>query len=199
MPYPAFQSAILYSSDAGRAGFKGLSLRAGEALFGRSVLPRQLPALENHDNGSGEIEANDTAFAWDFDADEGPARVRPASSSRDSAVGYELPFGTGKRWLSGGGPSRYLLGGWQVQGIVRLGCGFPFTVTSTNVCQCGSFVPQRVNFAPGREGDAGKPRQSHVKALVRSNGLRGASAGNAGDRGSEHRARARDASGSTSR
>jgi hypothetical protein len=23
------------------------------------------------------------------------------------------------------------------------------------VCQCGSFIPQRVNFAPGREGDKG--------------------------------------------
>jgi hypothetical protein len=41
------------------------------------------------------------------------------------------------------------------------GCGevrqrLPFSITSTNVCLCGSFIPQRVNFAPGREEDKGK-------------------------------------------
>jgi hypothetical protein len=40
-------------------------------------------------------------------------------------------------------------------GNLRLGSGFPYSVSSTNVCQCGSFVPQRVNFASGRGGDAG--------------------------------------------
>jgi hypothetical protein len=69
---------------------------------------------------------------------------------------YELPFGSGKRWLSEGGAAAYFLGGWQVQAVARLASGFPFTVTSTNVCQCGSFVPQRVNFAPGREDDGGQ-------------------------------------------
>jgi len=49
-----------------------------------------------------------------------------------------------------------VLGGWQLQGVARFASGFPFTITSANVCQCGSFVPQRVNFAPGREGDKGK-------------------------------------------
>ena len=49
----------------------------------------------------------------------------------------------------------YVLGDWQVQGVVRAGSGFPFTLSGTNVCQCGSFVPQRVNYAPGRDGDRG--------------------------------------------
>src|SRR5262249_37646411 len=57
-----------------------------------------------------------------------------------------LPFGPGKRHLSNGGATAYLLGGWQVQGIVRLASGFPLSVTSTNVCMCGSYVPQRVNL-----------------------------------------------------
>src|SRR6185436_3863541 len=49
-------------------------------------------------------------------------------------------------------------GGWQVQGIARLGSGFPFTVTSTNVCQCGSFIPQRVNlFNPDNLGEIDNP------------------------------------------
>ena len=154
VPYPAFQSAILYSSDAGWARFNGVSFRvekrysAGLFFLGNYQLSKSI------DNGSGEVEANDTAFAWNLDADKGPARYDQRHRAAISG-GYELPFGPGKRFLSSGGASSYLLGGWQVQGIVRLASGFPLSVTSTNVCQCGSFVPQRVNFAPGREGDAG--------------------------------------------
>src|SRR5262249_54825744 len=59
---------------------------------------------------------------------------------------------------SGGGPVAYIFGNWQLQGIVRLASGFPFTVTSTNVCQCGSFIPQRVNIVtPGQFGDLDHP------------------------------------------
>ena len=155
VPYPAFQSAILYSSDAGWARFNGLSFRAEKRYSDGLYFLGNYQISKSTDNGSGEIEANDTAFAWDLNADEGPARYDQRHRAAISG-GYELPFGKGKRWLSGGGPASYLLGGWQLQGIVRLGSGFPFTVTSTNVCQCGSFVPQRLNFASGREGDAGK-------------------------------------------
>ena len=73
-------------------------------------------------------------------------------------MGYELPFGEGKRWLSGGGAAAAVLGGWQVQGIVIASSGFPFTVSSTNVCQCGNFVPNRVNLVtPGNDGALDNP------------------------------------------
>jgi hypothetical protein len=154
VPYPAFQSAILYSSDAGWARFNGLSVRvekrysAGLFFLGNYQVSRSI------DNGSGEVEANDTAYAWNLNADEGPSRYDQRHRAAISG-GYEMPFGPGKRWLSGGGAAAYALGGWQVQGIVRLASGFPLTVSSATRCNCGSYVPNRVNFAPGREGDAG--------------------------------------------
>jgi Carboxypeptidase regulatory-like domain len=44
--------------------------------------------------------------------------------------GYELPFGRGKRWLSGArGFTDALLGGWQMQGILGIRSGRPFTPT----------------------------------------------------------------------
>jgi outer membrane receptor protein involved in Fe transport len=41
---------------------------------------------------------------------------------------YELPFGSGKRWLNGESVSR-LIGGWQVAGITTLSTGRPYGVT----------------------------------------------------------------------
>jgi hypothetical protein len=154
VPYPAFQSAILYSSDGGWARFNGLSFRFEKRYSAGLFFLSNYQISKSIDNGSGEIEANDTAYAWDLSADEGPARYDQRHRAAISG-GYELPFGEGKRWLSSGGPASYALGGWQVQGVVRLASGFPLSVSSTNVCMCGSYVPQRVNFAAGREGDAG--------------------------------------------
>ncbi len=56
-----------------------------------------------------------------------------------ASVGYELPVGKGKKFLSNA--NRFeggLLGGWQVQGIVVLRSGRPFTPTiSRDVANTG--------------------------------------------------------------
>jgi carboxypeptidase family protein/TonB-dependent receptor-like protein len=145
VPYPAFQSAILYSSDAGWAHFNGVSFRLEKRYSDGLFFLGNYQLSKSIDNGSGEIEANDTAYTWDLNADKGYARYDQRHRAAIS-FGYELPFGPGKPLLSNGGPLAYAFGGWQVQGIVRLASGFPLSVTSTNVCQCGSYVPQRVNL-----------------------------------------------------
>jgi Carboxypeptidase regulatory-like domain/TonB-dependent Receptor Plug Domain len=40
---------------------------------------------------------------------------------------YELPFGAGRTWLKNGFAS-YIVGGWELDGIVTLATGLPFTV-----------------------------------------------------------------------
>lgn len=42
----------------------------------------------------------------------------------------ELPFGTGKRWLNGGGLMPLLAGGWHLNNIISYFSGTPFNVTS---------------------------------------------------------------------
>ncbi len=161
VPYPAFQSAILYSSDAGWARFNGLSVRLEKRYSDGLFFLGNYQISKSIDNGSGEIEANDTAYAWDLNADKSYARYDQRHRAAIS-FGYELPFGPGKPLLSNGGPVAYVLGGWQVQGIVRLGSGFPLSVSSTNVCQCGSFLPQRVNLvAAGNFGILDDPTPTH--------------------------------------
>jgi hypothetical protein len=56
---------------------------------------------------------------------------------------YELPFGKGKRWATTG-PAAALLGGWQLNGILRMVTGLPGTVTANaTACNC----PGNGNFA----------------------------------------------------
>jgi hypothetical protein len=44
---------------------------------------------------------------------------------------YDLPFGPGRKFLSGAGPVlRQVVGGWQVAGILNYYAGFPVAVTS---------------------------------------------------------------------
>jgi hypothetical protein len=45
---------------------------------------------------------------------------------------FELPFGTGKKWMNVTGPLDWILGGWQISGIVTLQAGSPFGVTVVN-------------------------------------------------------------------
>jgi hypothetical protein len=58
---------------------------------------------------------------------------------------YQLPFGTGQRWLASN-PLRFVVGGWSVGSIVNLQTGPPFTVTTqTNNTDAFSAGNQRAN------------------------------------------------------
>ena len=46
------------------------------------------------------------------------------------SVIYELPFGIGKRFLSGGGVAEQIVGGWQVGSIVHWQGGAPISILS---------------------------------------------------------------------
>jgi hypothetical protein len=143
-PYPQFQAGILTSTNDGNANFEGLSLRVEKRYSAGLFFLTNYQFSKNIDNNSGEVEANDTAFRTNKGLDRALSRYNQTHRAAIS-VGYELPFGKGKHWLSNGGPVAYALGNWQIQSIATLLSGFPLTPTGTNVCNCGSFIPQRVN------------------------------------------------------
>jgi hypothetical protein len=64
------------------------------------------------------------------------------------AWNYSLPFGEGRRWLNGGGPVEYVLGGWQVNGVNMFQTGLPFTPTLNAVT-----VNTGTGSRPDRAGD----------------------------------------------
>ena len=200
VPYPAFQSAILYSSDAGWARFNGLSFRAEKRYSDGLFFLGNYQISKSTDNGSGEIEANDTAFAWDLNADEGPARYDQRHRAGDQRrLRAAVRAGQARGCPTAARP-RTLLGGWQVQGIVRLGVGIP---VHRDVDQ---RLPVRLVRAAARELRA-RPRRGRRQARQSArrdpwfdpDGVRRAGARHAGHCRPQHRPRARHRSASTSR
>jgi len=57
-----------------------------------------------------------------------------------TTVTEELPFGKGRKWMTGGGIKNLLLGGWEVVWIQTFQSGPPFTVT---------FAGSPFNYLPG--------------------------------------------------
>ena len=82
-------------------------------------------------------------------------------------------------------PVAYVLGGWQVQRDRPGGQRIPIHLSGTNVCQCGSFVPQRVNYAPGAKAIA-ESSTTPRGAVVRQNRVRAARVGIPGHRRTQH-------------
>ena len=68
---------------------------------------------------------------------------------------YELPFGKGKAWLNSG-PVSYILGNWQVNGVMSAYTGVPFTVTAPGTAL---NAPNNTQTA-----DQVKPDRSPVRA-----------------------------------
>ncbi|MEI9971921.1 MAG: hypothetical protein WDO73_07585 [Ignavibacteriota bacterium] len=86
--------------------------------------------------------------------DWGPSALNPTSQASVSGR-YELPFGPGKHWLKAGhGATSKIVGGWQLNGILTLLSGFPFTpVIGTNRSGDGDTRnPDRPSLNPAFSG-----------------------------------------------
>jgi len=58
----------------------------------------------------------------------------------------ELPFGKGRRWLTDGGIASALVGGWQVNNVIRFGSGTPFNVTANGSSLAAPDNTQRADL-----------------------------------------------------
>jgi len=67
-----------------------------------------------------------------------------------SAWSYELPFGPGKRYLAGQGPAHWLVGGWQLNGIIAMYSGQAFNPVL-------SFDPTNTGSGGARPDIVGNP------------------------------------------
>ncbi len=129
-PNPMFDDVTLIESR-GRSDYDALQVEFQQRLDrGLSILAAYTLA-ESMDDASGFFaSAGDPNFPQDSRNPE----LEYARSGFDVRHGFstsfawELPFGAGRTWLDGGGAAAAILGNWDLQGIVTLSSGRPFTV-----------------------------------------------------------------------
>jgi hypothetical protein len=63
---------------------------------------------------------------------------------------YDLPFGKGKQWMNSGA-GKWLLGGWQVNGILTLQTGTPLNITASNAALNTPLINNRPNLVGSGE------------------------------------------------
>lgn len=147
-PYPQFGHGLLTTANKAGATFNGASIKVEQRPVKGFYYLANYQFSKNLDNATG-VTANDTSYSTNFRFDHSYSALDVRHRGTGS-VGYELPFGKQKQWLTGP-VGNAIAGGWQVEGIVTLRKGFPFSVTGgSGNCLCGSQVIQRVDLAPGR-------------------------------------------------
>jgi hypothetical protein len=155
LPYPQFDPGIFTAINDGLSNFNAVSLRIEKRYSKGLYFLGNYQYSKNIDTNSGETD-NSIAYRTNTRLN----RALSAFDQRNRAVisaGYELPFGKGKPWLNSDGVSSFVFGGWQVQGIVSLLAGMPFTPSGAFVCSCGSYVPQWVNAVKPGFGKLSNP------------------------------------------
>jgi Carboxypeptidase regulatory-like domain/TonB dependent receptor len=72
-----------------------------------------------------------------------------------------LPFGKGRRFANSGGLFNYIIGNWQLNGILTLTSGRPYNVyISSDIPNVGNFAPSTGNVRANQVGDPNLPNPS---------------------------------------
>jgi hypothetical protein len=135
---------------------QGLQLRGNLTWSKNLDINSALTGAQANNEAQMVMDRNDLRRDW------GPSALNPAVQSSISGI-YELPFGKHKRFLSNArGLENVLLGGWQLNGIVTLLSGFPFTPqTGSNRSGDGDTRnPDRPSLNPNFSGPAILGRQT---------------------------------------
>ncbi|MGA2147322.1 MAG: TonB-dependent receptor [Bryobacteraceae bacterium] len=129
-PWPFFGTITLYPPGAS-VDYDGLALKAEKRYSNGLVLIASYTWGHDLDTGNGMSLNDDTSSIRDpynLALDRGNAAY-DLRHSLVASFNYDLPFGKGKHWLNRGGPADWVLGGWQLGGILTLQSGPYFTPT----------------------------------------------------------------------
>ncbi len=141
-PYPDFNT-ILYDDYQAFSKYQSIYGKLEKKASNGFAALISYTFSKSLDNEGGNID-NQSATQNDNDpnAEYGLSDFNAKQTLVVSTV-YELPFGTGKRFLSTGRLNNAVAGGWQVSAIVSAHSGQPFTVTSAqDYSNTGSSSPR---------------------------------------------------------
>ena len=141
-PWPDFQSLFYTSSDT-YSHYDSLTVKLEKrASHGLSGLVAYTYG-KSLDDTSGDSDF--ASFTQDDNNPQADYGVSDFSIRQTLVVSgiYQLPFGEGRPYLSTGGITNAIVGGWDVAAIVTLATGNPFTVLSAeDYSNTGSLSPR---------------------------------------------------------
>jgi len=154
-PYPDFNS-ILYATSESNSFYHALQTKltkrfsAGYTLLASYTYGKAISDDEGDSDFAGGNHVQD-------DNNHRGSRGITANDVRNRlALSYiwELPVGSGKRFLNRRGAVNGILGGWQVTGIASFQSGFPFSVFSGHdFSNTGSFYQKADRLCDGRKSN----------------------------------------------
>jgi hypothetical protein len=106
-------------------------------------------AIDDGSVGAGEADTPQNVACFRCERSNSDDDVR---HSFNSSLVYQLPFGKGRRFLTGGGVTNQLLGGWEISNLVTVRSGLPINVTINRTAASlpdGNNTSQRPNLVPG--------------------------------------------------
>jgi hypothetical protein len=145
--------SVDYKSDIGASTYHALMLSLERRLTsGLSFQSRYTWSHAINDGSVGGGESNGPENVNCLACDKGPSVFDIRHNFTADAV-YELPFGTGKRFLNEGGVLDKIVGGWSFSSIGMWHTGHPLTITMnispTQLPDGNDQTNQRPDLVPG--------------------------------------------------
>ena len=128
LQYGSRFAQIDYKTSGGRDNYNSLQTTLNRRYRRGLSLGASWTYSHSIGNTGGSNEAQTAQNPFDFSQDHGNNAFDVRHSINASAL-YELPFGRGRKYLADGGVADYILGGWEIGGVVNSRTGLPIDVT----------------------------------------------------------------------
>jgi len=151
LPYPTYSTISYQFNDNNKAIYDSMVMKLQKRLSNGLTMLSSLTWSRNWDESGGGVGNTLNAGA------KGPQNpynlaAEYAFSNIDSpwrwstSASYQLPFGTGKKWLTNGKALNYAVGGWSINTVSIFQTGFPLQISqATNYNSSFGYASQRPN------------------------------------------------------
>ena len=158
IPYPEFNTILVVEPRANSI-YNALQFRTEKRIReGMAFLAAYTWSRSIDDNSAvfaGSVGSGVPQDSYDFRLDRALSDFQVEQRFVLSYL-YDLPFGTGRRWLSTPGIFTHIFGSWQAAGIATMQTGNPFTINMPST-QAGTTITSfGVPYRPDQVGDPNK-------------------------------------------
>jgi len=154
-PFPQYNQVLLFRPTIGSSIYHSLQLKLQKRFSHGlsayiSYVTSKLMDTGGTGNGAAFTDSTSVQNIYNLAAERAISTV-DIPQAFTAVFNYQLPFGRGKRFAAEAHPAlNSLIGGWQINGIVRWQSGRPFGVVASNLLpSLAGFATLRADVAPG--------------------------------------------------